>query len=296
MTWGQLKTKFQQISGDTSAATLVQAESDMNTGNRRFNAALNNYFTRRSKAASIVADQQYYQLPPDCIRVMEVDFLESASRRLPLTQVRSEYQWRTLNNTSQGGNHLVYWFQKGADEIGVFPIPTEAVSSGLILAYEPRGAKLSQADYSDGTIALTNGSNTVTGTGTTFTSNMVGRTLEVTDGSDGYSYRIASYTSGTVLTLEEPFIGISGSGKTYLIGESPLFPEEFHDAPLDFALSRFFEMNNNPERAKYHSTRYKEQEQEAKEMYASSSSSQVIILDPQPGYNYWADNTVQVGE
>jgi hypothetical protein len=131
---------------------------------------------------------------------------------------------------------------------------------------------------------------------------MVGRGFEVTDGSDGYFYKIAGYTSSSVLTLEEPYMGYSGSSKTFQIGEVFAFPEEYWDAPLDYALGRFFEMNNNPERAKYY---YNEDPRNlgkfnmalnlAKEKYASSSSSQVITDDPGFG-NPWAYQLTNVSE
>jgi hypothetical protein len=59
-----------------------------------------------------------------------------------------------------------------------------------------------------GTIAVTNGSATVTGTGTSFT------TLQANDYIliDAMWYRIASITSATSLTLEEPYRGASASG------------------------------------------------------------------------------------
>lgn len=295
MTWQEIYTKTRGIAGLSSTDDLTQVKQDLNIGNKRFNAAINNYFTRRSKSASIVAGQQYYQLPPDCIRVTGVDFLQSASRRIPLTQVRSEYQWRSLNSTEQSGNSLQYYFVKGADELGLFPVPSEATTNGLIIYYEPKGFTLSQDDYSTGTVTLTEGSATVTGSGTTFTSSMVGREFKVTDGTDGYDYKVASFTSTTVITLEEPFIGISGAGKTFNIGEAPVYPSEYHDAPMDYALSRFFETANNPDRAKYHKNNFDEAVREAREKYASSSSSQVIT-DAPASYNPWMDNTVTVSE
>lgn len=302
MTWQEIYTKTYTTAGLNSTDDLTQIKQDLNIGNRRFNAALGNYFNRRSKSTSLVADQQYYQLPPDCIRVTGVDFLLSSSRRLPLEQIRSEHQWRLLNSTQQGGNYITYWFQKGADEVGLFPTPTSATSNGLIIYYEPRGFNLSQDDYTTGTVEVTQGSATVTGTGTAFTNTMIGREFKVTDGSDGYTYRIAGYTSGTVLTLEEPFIGVSGAGKSYKIGEAPVFPDEYHDAPMDYALSRFFQLNNNPERARYHmSANFKNPGLwesailDAQDKYASSSSSQVI-LDESFGFNPWLDNTRTISE
>lgn len=292
-TWTQLQTQGQQISGDASAETLVQLKADMNLGAQKFNAAINNYFTRKSKSTNMVADQQYYQLPPDCIRVIGVDFVLSADRRQPVQQVRSEYVWRKMNYANQKSNWISYYFVKGADEIGLYPTPSDDLTNGVIIYYEPRAFNLSQEDFTDGTITLTNGSTIVTHSATGFTSKMVGRYLTTTDGSDGYVYKIAELTNSSTLVLEEPYIGISGSGITYTIGESFSFPEEYHDTPLDYALSRYFEMHNNPERANYHLNKFKDSVAEAKGRYASSSASQVIT-DDIGSMNPWLDNTFQV--
>lgn len=290
LTFQESYEKCQTISGDNEAATLVLFKQDINLANKRFNAAINNYFNRVSKSANLVADQQYYQLPPDCIRVIGVDFVLNVDRRMPLRQIRSEYQWRQLNFIQQSSNWLVYYFVKGADEVGLYPTPSDNLSNGVIIYYEPKGYELSQADFTSGTVTVTNGSATVTHSGTDFTQSMIGRGFKITDGADGYTYKVAGYTSSSVITLEEPYIGISGSGRTFKIGETFVFPEEYHDAPTDFALARYFETRNNPDRAKYHMDNFKTLVMDAKEKYASSSASQVIT-DEYDYLNPWLDNT-----
>lgn len=275
------------IAGDESAATLTFLKKNINRGAHKFNGALNRYFTRRAKTANIVEDQQYYQLPPDAIRVIKVRAKQTSSdNKYPLRQIRSEDEWDALNTTNQRGNWATFYFQKGSDEIGIFPIPSSDITNGLEIAYEPRDRDLSQDDYSTGTITATNGSTAITGSGTVFTESMVGRCFKVTDGSDGYWYKVAGFTSATSITLEEPYMGYSGSSITYKIGESFFFPEEYHDAPTDYALSRFFEMRQNPERATYHLARYNDSLGDAKEKYASSSSS-LVITGEFEGFNTW---------
>jgi hypothetical protein len=304
LTFEESYTKAQRVSGDFTSDTLLTFKEDINIGNQKLNAAINNYFTRKSKATSLIEDQQYYQSPPDCVRVIGVDFLQSSStRRQPVySQVRSEYQWRQLNFNQQSGNWITYYFVKGADEIGLYPIPSATVSGGLIIYYEPKAALLTQSDFTAGTVTATNGSQTITHSGTGFTQEMVGRGFKVTDGSDGYDYKIAGFTSSSVLTLEEPFVGYSSSGKTFKIGETFAYPSEYHDAPLDYALSRFFETNNNTERAEYYYNedprrlgRFNRALASLQEKYASSSASQVITAEP-PVVNPWSYQITNVAE
>ena len=284
LTFQESYQKAQTISGDDSSDTLIYLKSDINTGAHRFNAALNRYFTRRSKTTNIVADQQYYQLPPDCIRPIGLVYNESSTQRIPLIQVKSEEEWRYLNTNNQTGGYVSHYFVRGNDEVGLYPTPSAAVSDGLELYYEVRDKDLSFDDYSTGTLTLTQGSTSVTGASTVFTEAMVGRALKVTDGTDGFWYKVGGFASSTAITLEEPFIGISGGSKTYKIGETFVFPDEYHDAPVDYALSRYFEMKNNPDRATYHLARYNDALSDAKGRYANSSSS-MVITEAVRGYN-----------
>lgn len=285
-TWQELYEQAQSISGDDSAATLALLKSDINLGGHRLNAAIGRYFTRKQKSANLVADQQYYQLPPDCVRVKKVTATVSGGDVYPVKQIRSEFEWDALNIDTQSSDYITYFFVRGHDEIGLWPVPSTAVTSGLTIAYEPRDKDLTQDDFSTGTVTVTNGSTTVTHSGTSFTPQMANRVFKVTDGTDGFWYKIASAPTTSTLTLEEPYLGISGSGRTFKVGEVFLFPPEYHDAPIDFALSRFFELRQNPQRAQYHKMKYEEAVREVKEKYSSSTTSQVITGE-RDGYNLW---------
>jgi hypothetical protein len=82
-----------------------------------------------------------------------------------------------------------------------------------------RGAITLVEPYADGTVTVSKGSATITGSGTDWGSQMVGQRFKV-DGFDEV-YKIASVASKTSLTLETPYQGSTGSGKSYRI----LYPE-----------------------------------------------------------------------
>lgn len=67
--------------------------------------------------------------------------------------------------------------------------------------------------YSTGTLAVNYGSTSVTGTGTTWTSAMVGQSILIGD----YWYTIASRASNTSITLSSNYIGLNITGATYVI-------------------------------------------------------------------------------
>lgn len=78
--------------------------------------------------------------------------------------------------------------------------------------------------YNTGTVTLVQNSNTVTGAGTTWTSDMKGRKFQ---GADSAYYKIASVPSATSLLLTTPYQGTSISSQTYQIwkDEYRLYPE-----------------------------------------------------------------------
>lgn len=78
-----------------------------------------------------------------------------------------------------------------------------------------RGQFLIAQAYVTGTVTVTRGSLTVTGLGTTFTSDMVGRQFRV--GTQTPIYTIATFVSVTSITLTEVWGGNTASAQTYSI-------------------------------------------------------------------------------
>jgi hypothetical protein len=70
------------------------------------------------------------------------------------------------------------------------------------------------APYSTGTVNTTSGSAIITGSGTTFTSALVGRYISV---GDTVPQRIVTFTSPTSITIDTAWSGASISGQTYTI-------------------------------------------------------------------------------
>lgn len=81
------------------------------------------------------------------------------------------------------------------------------------------------AAYSTGTVTMTNSSAAVTGSGTTFTSAMVGRQLVVA----GFVFTISQYTSATAITIDKTWYGDTVAGSTFSIVQAYITP-----TPADF--------------------------------------------------------------
>ena len=275
-----------EIIGLTDATTLITIKRDINIGASLFLACLGREYNRKARFTDLVADQQYYQLPEDGHKLKEV-IASSGGWNVPLEQIPDEHAWRMMNMFTTTGQPSHY-FIKGYDELGLYPIPSATITDGLELAFSPRHVELTQDDYTTGTVTVTNGSQTVTGSGTTFTAKMVGQWIQVTDGTDGNWYRVSAFTSATVLSIENFYQGTSGGTKTFRIGQIPDLPEEYAEAPVDYACYRHFLKRGDAVKAGTFKTLFENAQEMAKEEYSTTTDSQVITAEPKyRTYNNW---------
>lgn len=270
-------TKCQRISGDTTANVLTQFKEDLNIGYQRFNSKIARYFTRKQALINLVASQQAYNLPVDLIKVSYVSVVVATGFEVPLIQIRDEDEWRLKNIVTTSSRDVTHYFVLGNDQIGLWPTPSAAVTNGLRLIYQPQDAFLTKDDYTTGTVSITTATTTVTGVSTTWTTaSHDAMYLQVTDGSDGHWYEVASVASTTSITLSINYSGPTVSAVTYKLGQMFIFPGEYDDVPVDYALMRYYEAKNNPSRARYHHKKYDEAVNQAVQAYTSSSTSNII--------------------
>ena len=94
------------------------------------------------------------------------------------------------------------------------------------------------AVYNTGTINVTNGSTAIAGNATAFTTSMAGRKIQIS--GQNAIYRIASYSSPTSLTLEQPFQGVDATLQNYTI-----FQDEYRIASDCDKFKTFRQLQNN---------------------------------------------------
>lgn len=83
-------------------------------------------------------------------------------------------------------------------------------------------------DYDTGTVTVAKGSRDVTGSGTSWTSDMIGRAFSLK--AVGGVYRIGSVTSGTTMKLEEPWAGDARSAESHIIAQDRYeLPSDYSD-------------------------------------------------------------------
>ena len=242
LTYTSLKDQFlDNIGNPGSTDTTLSNFFDRNLGPKYqlILAELTDHKTQPPpKTASTVADQVYYHYPPDVVDIENVQVTVNSVDH-PLETVHSQSVWNWLNSLTIQTSAIPQFVFPRRDDFGIWPTPQDAYT--ITFDYHMRDRNLTVADYTTGTVTVTQNSATITGSGTTFTANMVGRWFQVTTNTlDSYWYRISAYTSATVITLESVYEGASGSGLSYKIGESMETPEETHILLADAVTSAWY--------------------------------------------------------
>lgn len=271
-----------EISGLQDSISVLKFKRDINSGGTLFMAELGREYNRKSRTTNSVANQQYYQLPEDGHRLKEIIY-NTGSWTTPLEQIPDEFAWRMMNMAGIVGTPTHY-FIRGYDEVGLYPTPASAVTNGIELVFSPRHLELTEDDTtsttSSTTMTVTNGSQTVTNSGTAMTAKMVGQWFEITDGTDSNWYRISAVPDSATLTLENYYQGVSGGSKTFRIGQVMDLPEEFLDAPVDYAMMRHWTRRGDKLKARDSKTMFEEALLMAKNNYGQMTDSQVINAEP----------------
>jgi hypothetical protein len=279
----------------SDAPEMVKVARDINTGVKRFQNAARRYWTRAEKKTSLKANQMYYQFPSDMLRVSTVK-IKNGDRYVPITQIRSEEQWNRLG-TSPGfsANNAMYYFVKGADEVGIYPVPTTNVTDGMIVSFEPRMVDMMIEDVKMKADVIEN-SVIITANAGTFTPKVANNCwFTTTDGLDGNWYKVSKYIDSTHLWIDNVFQGPTATNVDILIGQCPPFPEEYHDAPVYYACHQFFLMRKDLESASMYKQLFDAAFAEYKQVYGNKTTGGVINPNARAGSSFDPFGGVLVG-
>jgi len=146
------------------------------------------------------------------------------------------YQSNTQSTVSDFASHI---FRRGRT-FDIYPTPSSS-SNTITIIYEPFDKDLINADYTTGTITtLANDGTAVTGSGSTWTSSMVGRFFKIN--ADGQWYQISAVGSTTSITLVKNYQGsaIAAGSEAYTIGEMANIPPNTYHLPPVYAAYKYF--------------------------------------------------------
>lgn len=213
--------------------------------------------TQVQKTASTVADQQFYHYPVGIVNIASAT-IDLGSYTAPLDVISSQHNWDVLNSIQIQASAIPQFIFPRRDDFGIWPTP-QAVYT-INFNYHLRDRNMNIADYTTGTVTATNNSQTITGSGTTWTEAMVGRWFIVDDPTapgQGYWYRISAFTSTTSLTLETSYEATTVAGATYRIGQTPEIPEEGHIVLVDGVTADYYAgMRSDPQKATWFNNKF----------------------------------------
>lgn len=237
------------LTKNTASANLTLGDQIANDDYRAICSLKDWPFLERLRTLTTIASTQFYNLPYDCDQVREIAVIISTKRYVP-KQVPDRAFWDKLNVNAFTSDIPQYWFTF-AGQLGLWPKPATAGNT-INVTQKTLVIDLGSADYTTGTIVSTSttaGVTTVTGSGTTWSTSMVGRYLRITPTDaaatlvgDGLWYEIASVPTTTTLTLVRAYGGttIAAASAAYTIGQMPLLPEAYHDLPWLFAAGQYW--------------------------------------------------------
>lgn len=244
ITWDNAQSLCQTLSGDNDTTNLATFKTLMNAGYQHVLANLPRPVSERLQTGTTVASQQYYQLPQDFYFMHSIT-ITVGGKAYPLIEEESTERWNIMNLTNNVTSTIpqLYYVRKSqagvvGSEVGIWPIPS-ASSNTITISYNAKEKDLLNDAYTTGTVSVTSGSATVTGSGTTFTAAMVGRYFKVD--TEPYWYRIASYTGATSIALENVYEGSTGGTLAYTIAEAFNLPDEMQILPVYYAMAHYFE-------------------------------------------------------
>lgn len=280
--WGNL------VNNATSSALSV-GDTLMSQSYKQLTSARDWDFLQRTKTASTVASQQFYNLPGDYDK-LETCYVTIGDIIYTPKEAPSRSFWDRLNYSTTFTSDIPEWFFVFNGTLGFWPIPSASTSDAITYVYRKRVPDLNIADYTTGNIsAITTATTAVTGSGSSWSTPMAGRYLRATatdtaNGSgDGLWYEISSVGSATTITLVDAYLGQTISTNTaYTIGQVPVLPEPYQVLPV-YRAAQLYYMSIQPEaeRADRYRLLYEELYANLLAEYGSKTSN--VVLDR--GYN-----------
>lgn len=273
----------QSLASDSSSTNLTLFQNLINVGIHKIERKLDIFVTEQEKTLTTVTDavtgtsSQAYYLPRGFVSLSDF-YVTIGTTQYHIKHLIEDPVWWgqiTGSTTQQTSNYVEYARIKGR-KIWLWPIPSSAQTATIV--YYGTSKDLSQADYTTGSIlTLANAGTAVTGSGTTWTSQMVGRGFKINDNAEWHF--IKSFTSTTSIALETPYQGaaISSGSATYTIGEMCSLPEDIHDLPVTWALWQWFAFYHRDKfLANMYKSQYDEGIQDAQMEYSTSGSGVII--------------------
>jgi len=230
-----LLTEYKSLTKDHSTVNVTRGKLRMQHYYTFLSSQANNYAIEKTRYGVTKSEQRGYLLYPDYIKLKNMRMKDEGEQWRPINIVKNIDTWQNMTILTQNSNlctDAMLFNNDGNMHFELDPIPTidgDIEDPNLEIVYEGHLDPLSfPDDYNAGTVSVTQGSATITGSGTTFTSDMIGLFIQL----GKWLYEIVSVSSTTQLQIVNYYQDSDLSGSSYAIVEISRLPAEFHYAPL----------------------------------------------------------------
>ncbi len=283
-TYTSYRNDFGSLSQNTSSANLTLGDTLIMDALRVLTNKF--YFNERSYTTTTVSQQQFYNLPPQFRKMIDVTVTIGSVVWTTKPCPNREY-WDNLNVITFYQDFPSFHFIYNGNQVGIWPIPASAGNT-ITMNYQVRQRNLGVADYTTGTVAVTSGSPNITFSGSSLAANMAGRWINFAfPTGDNNWYQISTVNTGAgTAVLMNNYTGTTGSGITFTIGDVPMLPEDYQDLPLYRALEVYYtSLVPDKNRAAVWKKLYDDGYAQLEQDYGQKTTSPVLTDTEAPVYN-----------
>jgi len=272
-TFENLYTDFTTITKDNSTSNVTFGKAQINDTQKSVCNMADFTFLDDEMYSTSVASQGDYRLPHNYqAGSLGAVYVLNGGNKYPIKEIHSLEEFEQLASDSSTATipeiYCVY-----NDYIKFYPLFADTTSV-IYAKYRQVAKQMSADDYDTGTITATYNSLAIVGSGTTFTSAMVGRQILL---PDGLWYKIRTFTDATNLALEKTYEGTTTTGASYTIGDCPTIPDGFQDLLIYKPLETYFMIKGEEKRSTFYKNLYDLMLRDLKSRYLSRSANQVFV-------------------
>jgi hypothetical protein len=255
-TFSNLKTDFLTLSKNSSSDNTTLAGTLLNIWIKKILSLRDWSFNTGVDTITTVGSQYEYELPYNCFRLKTAKQKNDDTFYI-LKEIKDRDTWNALRRTETTSDVPTHYFVNEANQLEIHPTP-DGGGNTLYVYFRKNVKDYLEGDFETGTVTITHGSIYLVGSGTSWTSTMVGRHFSL--GYDGFWREIGGYLNNAYLILKKPFYGASVAGSaTYEIGELIPLPDGYEDLPLWGALADYYRhRGENIDLSREYDRRYKE--------------------------------------
>lgn len=268
-TWTTFNTQYQDLTKNNTTANVTSGGQFINDSIRTICNLQGGKlrFLEATKDILTVANQEKYQTPNGFRKIIDLYITVQPSIDRPTIympeMVFDPTKWKLIKAYRLGTSDTPYFTYVENQTVAIQPIPA---TTGNTITFRGRlnTKSLSIDDYTTGIIvSIANGDTVVTGSGTVWTADMVGRYIQITEttaanGGDGFWYQIGSFTNATTVSLLKPYEGTSivAGSASYTIGQCSVIPEAYDVAVLYRSVALYWQKQGELTTAKTYWLQY----------------------------------------